>query len=122
MSYVTIPKDLAVVKTKVALNLTKRQLVCFSCAAVLGIPVYLLTRHGLGNSGAVLLMMGLMLPFFFLAMYERNGQPAEKLLLNYLRVKLFWPGIRPYMTENYYEMLESEVKTNAAHKKSKGKK
>ncbi len=30
MPFVSVPKDLDKVKTKVALNLTKRQLVCFS--------------------------------------------------------------------------------------------
>ena len=38
MAYVTVPKDLTKVKTKVALNLTKRQLVCFSMAAAVGVP------------------------------------------------------------------------------------
>ena len=38
MAYVPVPKDLTKVKTKVALNLTKRQLIFFSLAAVVGIP------------------------------------------------------------------------------------
>jgi len=33
MAYVPVPKDLTKVKTKVALNLTKRQLIFFSLAA-----------------------------------------------------------------------------------------
>ena len=33
MAYVPVPKDLNAVKTKVLLNLTKRQLVCFSAGA-----------------------------------------------------------------------------------------
>ena len=40
MAYVPVPKDLTKVKTKVALNLTKRQLIFFSLAAVVGIPFY----------------------------------------------------------------------------------
>jgi len=104
MAYVSIPKDLTKVKTKIALNLTKRQLICFSVAAAVGIPTYLLTKGAIGNSAAVLLMIGLMLPFFFLAMFERDGQPAEKLLRNFIRAKL-WPGTRPYRTENLYKYL-----------------
>lgn len=80
MPYVPVPKDLTKVKTKLAFNLTKRQLICFSLAALVGLPVYFLTRGAIGNSAAVLLMIGLMMPFFFFAMYERDGQPAEKLL------------------------------------------
>jgi hypothetical protein len=68
MAYVNVPIDLSKVKTKLALGLTKRQLICFGAAAAIGVPVYIFTRGALGNSGAVLLMMGLMLPMFFLAM------------------------------------------------------
>ena len=40
MAYVKIPKDLSRVKTKVALNLTKRQLIGFSIAGLLGFLKY----------------------------------------------------------------------------------
>ena len=36
MPFVPVPKDLTRVKTKVALNLTKRQLICFSIAGAIG--------------------------------------------------------------------------------------
>lgn len=75
--FVQVPKDLSGIKTKVALNLTKRQIICFSGAAVAGIPLYFLTKGLIGTSAASLLMMGAMLPFFFFAMYEKNGFPAE---------------------------------------------
>ena len=48
MAYVPVPKDLTKVKTKVALNLTKRQLIFFSLAAVVGIPFYLFMRKPIG--------------------------------------------------------------------------
>lgn len=80
MPFVPVPKDLSKVKTKVALNLTKRQLICLSIAGVIGIPTYLLTRTIIGNDVAVILMIALMLPCFFLAMYEKDGMPAEKIL------------------------------------------
>ncbi len=63
MAYVPVPKDLSKIKTKLAFNLTKRQLVCFSSAAAVP-PAYLFSR-GIGNSAAMFLMIGLMLPFFF---------------------------------------------------------
>lgn len=43
MPYVNVPNDLSKIKTKVAFNLTKRQLVCFGGGALVGIPSYLLT-------------------------------------------------------------------------------
>ncbi len=45
MAYVPIPKDLNRVKTKVAFNLTRRQLIGFSVASLVGFPVYLSVRN-----------------------------------------------------------------------------
>ena len=58
MPYVNVPNDLSKIKTKMAFNLTKRQLVCFGSAGAVGIPAYLLTRGTLGNTGAMFLMLG----------------------------------------------------------------
>jgi len=118
MPFVPVPKDLNKVKTKVALGLTKRQLICFSCAAAVGLPTYFLTRTTIGNSPAMLLMIGLMLPAFFIAMYEKDGQPAEKILRNMLRTRWYFPAIRTYKTENFYEYLNKEGKTVANQDKT----
>ena len=107
---VQVPKDLSGIKTKVALNLTKRQIICFSGAAVTGVPLYFLTKGILGTSAASLLMMGAMLPFFFFAMYEKNGFPAEKTLYFMIRQKILTPGIRPYKSENLFTALEEREK------------
>ncbi|GHV10576.1 hypothetical protein FACS1894219_00270 [Clostridia bacterium] len=111
MAFVNVSKDLSKIKTKMAFNLTKRQLICFGAAAAVGIPTYLLTRGAIGNSPAVLLMIGVMLPLFFLAMYERDGQPAEIILRNIIRTKFLWAGTRPYKTENLYEIMDREAKS-----------
>jgi len=58
MAYVPVPKDLSKIKTKLAFNLTKRQLVCFSSAAAVGLPAYLFSRGSIGNSAAMFLMIG----------------------------------------------------------------
>ena len=75
MAYVPVPRDLAKVKNKVLFNLTKRQLLCFGGAGILGIPFYLLTRKVLGKTLSACLMMLIVLPCFLLAMYEKDGQP-----------------------------------------------
>ena len=108
MPYVNVPNDLNKIKTKMALNLTKRQLICFGGATVIGIPTYLLTRSAIGNSAGMLVMIALMLPFFFLAMYERDGLPAEKVARNIIRAAFVRPGPRPYKTENFYTILTKE--------------
>lgn len=107
---VPVPKDLSGIKTKVALNLTKRQIICFSGVALAGIPLYFFTKGVLGTQGAALIMVGAMLPFFFLAMYEKDGFPAEKILYFMVRQKLLTPGIRPYKSENLYKKLEEREK------------
>ena len=118
MPFVNVPKDLNKVKTKVAFNLTKRQLICFGTAAAIGIPAYIFTRGTIGNTAAALLMIGLMLPPFFIAMYEKDGMPAEVILRNFIRARIFWPGTRPYKTENFYGILEKEAKTVATQNKT----
>ena len=108
MAYVPIPKDLSNVKTKVMLNLTKRQLICFSLAALVGLPVFFATKDSLGPSTSVLLMMFFMAPFFMLAMYEKHNQPLEVIFMSYLNVKFLTPKKRPYITDNFYSQLERQ--------------
>ncbi len=107
---VAVPKDLSGIKTKVAMNLTKRQIICFGSAAAVGIPFYHVTKGVLGTQASALIMVALMLPFFFLAMYEKDGFPAEKILYYMLRQKILTPGIRPYKSENLYKKLEEREK------------
>lgn len=105
MPYVPVPKDLSKVKTKAALNLTKRQLVCFGAGGLVGIPVYLLTKGSIGNDSAALLMIALMLPFFAFGVYEKDGQPLEKVLMHYVRATFLRSKVRPYRTDNGYAAL-----------------
>ena len=76
MAFVPVPKDLNRVKTKVMFNLTKRQLICFSVAAAVGVPIFFLAKAHLDLSTAAMLMVVIMLPFIFFALYEKDGQPA----------------------------------------------
>lgn len=115
MAYVPVPKDLTKVKTKVMFNLTRRQLVCFTAGALVGVPLFLWLREPAGNSRAAMCMMLVMMPFFLLAMYEKHGQPLEKIVGNILKVAVIRPKQRPYQTNNFYavlkrqEMLDKEV-------------
>jgi hypothetical protein len=113
VAFVSVPKDLSVVKTKVLLNLTKRQLVCFGVAALIGIPVYFATKDILGNSAAIMVMIVMMLPAFFAAMYEKDGLTAERILLFIVRASWFYTPLRRYKTENFYSVIEREGKAFA---------
>lgn len=64
----------------------------------------------LGTSTAALIMVFVMLPFFLLAMYERNGQPLEKVAKNMANVLFISPKQRPYRTNNFYSCLMKQAK------------
>lgn len=108
MAYVNVPKDLSKVKTKVMFNLTKRQLVCFGGGGLVGIPLFFLLKSHVSTSTASLCMVLVMLPFFMLAIYEKNGQPLEKIVHNYVQVRFVRPKHRPYQTNNFYAVLERQ--------------
>ena len=80
MAYVNVPKDLTKVKTKVALNLTKRQLIGFTIAGVIGFPIYILSRKNLPNDISMLIMIGVAFPIIFTTLYEKDGLYFEKYL------------------------------------------
>ena len=130
VSYVNVPNDLSKIKTKMAFNLTKRQLVCFGSAAAVGIPSYLLARGSIGNTGAMFAMLVIMLPAFLLAMYEKDGLPFEKVVKNIIRARFTRPGIRPYQTENIYAPFtgrgavrkEDAIADNKTKKRAKSRK
>lgn len=124
MAFVSVPKDLSKVKSKVAFNMTQRQLICFGTAAAVGIPFYILTKDTLGTSTSGIFMVLIMLPFFFLAMYEKDGLPFEKILGNFI-LFLLHEQVRTYQTENIYrqmEELEIPEETTSSRSSSKSKK
>ena len=121
MAYVSVPKDLTKVKNKLAFNLTKRQLICFGIGAAIGIPVFFLLRNVIGMSNAATIMVLVMLPAFMFAMYEKDGQPLEEILMNIIRVKFLRPSIRKYETENYYESDPDKTDSGSTNEKG-GKK
>ena len=97
MAYVTVPKDLTHVKSKVLFGLTKRQLVCFGGALLTGGPLYFLTRDYLSNSAAALLMIFAMLPGLLFALFERHGQPLEVVIQQMIQCCFIRPKERPYL-------------------------
>lgn len=108
MAYVPVPKDLSKVKTKVVLNLTKRQLLCFAAALVVGLPLFFLLKGSTGTSLAAFAMILVMLPCFLFAMYEKHGQPLETVIKNIVQTKFIRPKERPYQTNNFYAVLERQ--------------
>ena len=100
MAYVTVPKDLTKIKSKVMFNLTKRQLLCFGAAVAIGLPLFFLTKDSAGTT------------------------TLEVIIRQFVEVKFLRPKERPYQTNNFYtalarqERLDKEVR---AIVKGKGK-
>ena len=112
MAYVTVPKDLSKVKSKFILNLTKRQVVCFGGGALIGVPLFFLTKGVIGNTPAAMLMMIAMLPLFLFGIYEKNGMPLEKLLSHIVQTQFIRPKQRPYQTDNFYAAVMQQIQIN----------
>ena len=132
MAYVPVPKDLSKIKTKVAFNLTKRQIICFAVALIVGLPLFFLLKDSTGTSAASFVMIVVMLPCFLMAMYEKHGQPLEVVVKNIIQTKFVRPKERPYQTQNLYAVLEKQrklekevftiVKGNNSQRRRTGKK
>ena len=128
-SYISVPRDFTKVKSKVMFNLTKRQLICFGMAVLAGVPSFFLLKAALSINAAVMGMMAVMMPFFFFAMYEKNGQPLEAIIIHIIESAFIRPKIRPYATDNYYSALirqaeaetevERIVRLSGKHRKEK---
>ena len=99
-------------------NLTKRQLLCFGAAALIGVPIFFLVKATGNVSLAALSMMIVMLPLFFL----------EVVVEHFIQTKFVRPKVRPYQTDNYYDALmrqyklEKEVERIVFQKEATGKK
>ena len=117
MAYVPVPKDLTRVKTKFLFNLTKRQVFCFGLGALVGVPLFFVTKDTMGSSMAALIMIAAMMPFFMFAIYEQHGQPLEVLLQHYIQARFVRPRTRVYQTENFYATIDQNIRTRREVKK-----
>ena len=126
-AYIPVPRDLTRVKSKVFFNLTKRQLICFGAATLIGVPVFFLIKTTGNVSLAAMTMIIVMLPLFMLAMYEKDGQPLEVVASHFIQAKFIRPRVRPYQTNNYYDVIirqfefEKEVDEIVVHQEKKQK-
>ena len=109
IAYVTIPKDLTKVKSKVLFGLTRRQLICFGAAAMVGVPLFFILKGSVSSSTATLCMILVMLPFFLFAMYERHGQPLEVIIRQMLESSVIRPKERPYQTNNFFAAIVRQI-------------
>ena len=109
MAYVKVPKDLTDFKTKLALGLTSRQLVCWGSAGAIGIPTYLIINNYTGNIDlASWITLLLVAPLFAFSVVEKNGLPLEKFIGSFIRSRILSIPKRPYKVKNGYEILSTD--------------
>ena len=80
----------------------------FTCRSS-GIPFYLFMRKPIGSSIAAILMVTIMLPFFFMAMYEKTDFPLKS-GGKYHSTEVYLSGSKTYKTENFYQEISTLVK------------
>ncbi|MCB2966029.1 PrgI family protein [Streptococcus suis] len=117
MAYVQIPKDLPKVKTKIAFNLTKRQLIGFSLAGFVSLPVYLSIRESVGNDLAMVVFIILAFPFLFLTFYEKDGLTSE-IYLKYIFLQQHYQPCVRYKRALYKAKFKEEVHETRKKKKT----
>jgi hypothetical protein len=98
--------------------MTGSQILYIIAGASIGIPVFFASRASLGNGPAMLLLFACVAPFAFLALYEKDGQPARKWLYTILRHKIY-PQRRVYKTQNFYSKINLKAKEVAFDQKQK---
>ena len=83
-----VPSDLSRVKEKFAFGLSLRQMICFSLAAFIGLPTFFLVKKlQVDISVPTFMMMAVMLPLFFVAMFEKNGDTLELIIQRVIEFK-----------------------------------
>lgn len=120
MAYVKVPKDLTKVKTKVALNMTKRQLIGFSIAGLIGFPVYMLCKNYLSTDISMIVMSIAVLPVLFATLYEKDNLPFEKHLAYILKFHKS-KKIRIYKAKSIYHTKRTRKWDTGSKNKANGR-
>ncbi|EJR49896.1 MULTISPECIES: PrgI family protein [Bacillus] len=103
---VSIPKELKTIKSKLFLGLTKRQLIGFSIALAISLPVFFLLK----SFSLDVALYGLFFtacPAIFATIFTKDGMPAETWIKLYLEFKYLNPQKR------YFKVSKRNVKVAA---------
>ncbi|NUC20497.1 PrgI family protein (plasmid) [Bacillus mycoides] len=103
---VSIPKELKTIKTKLFFGLTKRQLIGFSIALAISLPVFFLLK----SYSVDIALYGLFFtacPAIFATIFTKDGMPAETWVKLYLEYKYLNPQKR------YFKVSKRNVKVAA---------
>lgn len=104
---VSIPKELKNIKSKLFLGLTKRQLIGFSIALCIGLPVFFLLKQ-LSTDVAMYGLFFTASPILFGTLYTKNGMPAEVWVKLYIEYHYLNPQKRYYKVSTRNKTLAEE--------------
>jgi len=99
MAYVSVPKDIRQMKVRSMLKMTKRQLIVYGITLAIAAPIFFIVWSFGGMQPAIIALIFMLIPGFFISMYEKNGMKPEELLKLHIRRKHFYPIERPYVVE-----------------------
>lgn len=109
MAYVNMTKDFTEVrKTISGLGLTKRQLVAFLLAALVGLPVFLAVKPYIGMTYAIIVMAVAAFPICFFILFKKDGLYMEVHARYWYETHFIRNTDRPYQTNNLYELMQEE--------------
>ena len=109
MAYVNMTKDFSEVrKTISGLGLTKRQLVAFLLAALVGLPVFLAVKPYIGMTYAIIVMAVAAFPICFFILFKKDGLYMEVHARYWYETHFIRNTDRPYQTNNLYELMQEE--------------
>lgn len=90
---VSIPKELKTIKSKLFFGLTKRQLIGFSIALAISLPVFFLLKS-FSMDVALYGLFFTACPAIFATIFTKDGMPAETWIKLYLEYKYINPQKR----------------------------
>ncbi|WBW49322.1 PrgI family protein [Peptoniphilus equinus] len=122
MAYVQVPRDLSKFESKVAFNLTKRQIICFGVGGILGFAFYTTFKPIIPINLLTTFMFILIAPFFIMGVFKKDGMPFEKYMYIIIRQKYLRPHIRRYKSVNLYHVIDNIQYPIASNKRKKVKK
>lgn len=109
MAYVNMTKDFSEVrKTISGLGLTKRQLVAFLLAALVGLPVFLAVKPYIGMTYAIIVMAVAAFPICFFILFKKDGLYMEVHARYWYETHFIRNTDRPYQTNNLYDLMQEE--------------
>lgn len=118
---VSIPKELKTIKSKLFFGLTKRQLIGFSIALAIGLPVFFLLK----SFSVDVALYGLFLtacPAIFATIFTKDGMPAETWIKLYLEYKYLNPQKRYFkVSKRNVNVAAERNMMNEKHKVRKTK-